>query len=331
MPRRRSRKDNGVAAPVTPLPTTAQVTGRDGRYLLDRESFLAPLLLLPTVVYILALVGFPLVLAIAYAFSDVTVGDQSLNWVGLDNFRKTWNDKVFRIALENTLLFTLVAQVAVIVLGNILALVLSADFFGKRLVRFIILLPWTTPVALAAVGWWWILQSPQSPIDYVFREVGLLGQGGVWGPDPNMYWLAEPDKARLSVLLVHVWRILPLSTVILLAGLTSIPQDVRDAANVDGAGFWRQLFWIRLPLLAPIMLVAVLFGTVFTFTDMTVVYILTRGAPNDNTQVLAHWAFVKGVGGGDLAEGAAVAVFLFPVLAGVAALMLRLARRTDTA
>jgi multiple sugar transport system permease protein len=194
-----------------------------------------------------------------------------------------------------------------------------------------ILLPWTTPVALAAVGWWWILQSPQSPIDYVFREVGLLGsQGAFFGDDPNMYWLADPERARFSVLLVHVWRILPLSTVILLAGLTSIPQDVRDAANVDGAGFWRQLFWIRLPLLAPIMLVAVLFGTVFTFTDMTVVYILTRGAPNDNTQVLAHWAFVKGVGGGDLALGAAVAVFLFPVLAGVAALMLRVARRTET-
>jgi multiple sugar transport system permease protein len=319
-----------MAAPVAPLPTTARAPAHEGRFLLDRERVLAPLLLLPTIVYILALVGLPLVLAIAYAFSDATVGDQSIDWVGLDNFRVTWNDKIFQTALRNTLLFTLVTQIAVIVLGNILALVLSTEFRGRRLVRFLILLPWTTPVALAAVGWWWILQSPQSPIDYVFREIGLLGPGGAWGTDPNMYWLAEPDKARFSVLLVHVWRILPLATVILLAGLTSIPQDVRDAANVDGAGFWRQLFWIRLPLLAPIMLVAVLFGTVFTFTDMTVVYILTRGAPNDNTQVLAHWAFVKGVGAGNLAEGAAVAVFLFPVLAGVAALMLRVARRTET-
>jgi multiple sugar transport system permease protein len=199
------------------------------------------------------------------------------------------------------------------------------------MVRFLVLLPWTTPVALAAVGWWWLLQPPQSPIDYIFRELGLLGLGGAWSTDPNMYWLSVPTRAQFSVLLVHVWRILPLATVILLAGLTSIPQDVRDAANVDGAGFWRQLFWIRLPLLLPIMLVAVLFGTVFTFTDMTVVYILTRGGPNDTTQVLAHWAFLKGVQAGDLAQGAAVAVFLFPVLAGVAALMLRVARRTETA
>ena len=118
--------------------------------------------------------------------------------------------------------------------------------------------------------------------------------------------------------------------VILLAGLTSIPQDLQDAANVDGAGFFRQLFYIRIPLLLPIMAVAVLYGIVFTFTDMTVVYILTRGGPTDATQVLASWAFYKGVDGGNLAQGAAIALFLFPVLVGVAALMLRLARRTET-
>ncbi|MGH2532147.1 MAG: carbohydrate ABC transporter permease [Thermomicrobiales bacterium] len=321
-----------MAAPVAPIPTTtARVETGEGRFLLDREWFVGPIMLLPAVIYIIALVGFPLVLAIAYAFSDVTVGDQSIDWVGLENFRATWDDKIFRTSLWNTLLFTFAAQVVVLVFGNILALVLSADFHGKRLVRFLILLPWATPVALVAVGWWWLLQPPQSPIDYIFRELGLLGAGGSWSTDPNMYWLSVPDRAQFSVLLVHVWRILPLSTVILLAGLTSIPQDVRDAANVDGAGFWRQLFWIRLPLLLPIMLVAFLFGTVFTFTDMTVVYILTRGGPNDTTQVLAHWAFLKGVQAGDLAQGAAVAVFLFPVLAGVAALMLRVARRTETA
>lgn len=320
-----------MAAPVAPLPrTTPLATPKEGRYLLDNERFLGPLMLLPTIVYIVALVGFPLGLAIAYAFSDVTVGDQSIDWVGWYNFRETWEDKVFQTALRNTLVFTLVAQVVVLLLANILALVLSANFHGKRLVRFLVLLPWTTPVALATVGWWLLLDGLYSPIDFALRAVGLLGPDTLWGPMRNMYWLAEPDKAQFSVLLVHVWRILPLSTVILLAGLTSIPQDVRDAANVDGAGFWRQLFWIRLPLLAPIMLVATLFGTVFTFTDMTVVYVLTRGGPNDNTQVLAHWAFTKGIGGGDLAQGAAVALFLFPVLAGVAALMLRVARRAET-
>jgi multiple sugar transport system permease protein len=160
-----------------------------------------------------------------------------------------------------------------------------------------------------------------------------LGVGSPLGPDwfgTNSLWLAYPDRARLSVLIVHVWRTLPLATVILLAGLTAIPQDVKDAANVDGAGFFRQVFAIRIPLLLPIMAVAVLYGIVFTFTDLIVVYILTRGGPFDSTQVLATWAYFKGIEGGSLGQGAAIAMFLFPVLVGVAALMLRIAKRAET-
>jgi multiple sugar transport system permease protein len=123
---------------------------------------------------------------------------------------------------------------------------------------------------------------------------------------------------------------LPLATVILLAGLTAISQDIKDAANVDGAGYFLQLFAIRIPLLLPIMAVAMLYGIVFTFTDMSVVYILTRGGPFDSTQVLSSWAYFNGIEGGNLGQGAAIALFLFPVLVGVAALMLRLARRTET-
>ncbi len=319
-----------MAAPIAPPPVLEPANHGSERYLLDREKFLGPVMLLPAVIYIVALVGIPLGIAIAYAFSDVTVGDQSIDWVGLENFRDTWDNPAFRKALKNSLVFTFVAQILVLVLGNILALVLSSDFKGKRLVRFLILLPWATPVALVAVGWWWIFSPPYSALDYILREIGALGPGGWWSSDNNAYWLALPDRAQISVVLVQVWRVLPLSTVILLAGLTSLPQDVREAANLDGAGFFRQLVWIRLPLLAPIMLVAFLFGTVFIFSDMIIVYIMTRGQPNDATQVIPHLAFMRGVQSGDLAGGAAVAVFLFPVLAGVAALMLRTARRAET-
>ncbi len=301
------------------------------RYWMDREGILGPVMLLPVVVYIVALVGFPLVLALIYSFSDVTVGDQTINWVGFETFSQAMANPTFRLALRNTLLFTLISQIVVLVLGNILALVLSADFPGKRLVRFLILLPWTTPIALGVIGWLWLLDGLYSPIDALLRMIGLLGPDTLFGPGRNMLWLAQPDTARISVVLVHVWRTLPLATVILLAGLTAIPQDLRDAANVDGAGFFRQLVYIRIPLLLPIMAVAVLYGIVFTFTDMTVVYLLTRGGPPvDSTQVLASWAYFKGIEGGNLAEGAATAVFLFPALAGVAALMLRMARRAET-
>lgn len=302
------------------------------RYWLDREAVLGPLLLLPTVIYILALVGIPLILALLYSVSDVTVGDQSIDIVGLKNFRDALDNATFRTALQNTFYFTIVSQIIVLVLANILALVLLADFKGKRLVRFLVLLPWTTPIALGVLGWLWTLDNVYSPIDYVLRQVGLLGVGSPLGPDwsgSNALWLAYPDRARFSVLVLYVWRTLPLATVILLAGLTAIPQDIKDAADVDGAGYFRQFFAIRLPLLLPIMAVAILYGIVFSFTDMIVVFILTRGGPIDSTQVLATWAYFKGIDGGNLGQGAAIALFLFPVLVGVAALMLRLARRTE--
>ncbi len=303
------------------------------RFFFDNERVLGPLMLFPAVIYIIALVGFPLILAVLYAFSDVTVGDPRItgteNFVGFENFRDVFNDRVFQKALRNTIVFTLVSQVFVIVLANVLALVLSADFHGKRLVRFLVLLPWTTPIALGVLGWFWMLDSVYSPIDYAMRRMGLLGPDSVFGPGRNMYWLGKTDLAQGAVVLVHIWRTLPLATVILLAGLTSIPQDVKDAANVDGAGLWRQLFYIRLPLLLPIMAVAVLFSLVFTFTDLSVSLVLTRGGPVNDTQVLSTWAYFRGIQGGNLAQGAAIALFMLPVLIAIAIGMLRLARRSD--
>jgi multiple sugar transport system permease protein len=302
------------------------------RYLLDREGVLGPLFLLPAVIYILALVGLPLVLAVLYAFSDVTVADPRINgwgdFVGFDNFRAVWGDSVFRKALRNTIVFTLVSQVIVLILANILSIVLMADFKGKRLVRFLVLLPWTTPIALAVLGWFWMLDSVYSPIDWTMRQVGLLGPDTPFGPARNMYWLGKTQLAQGAVILVHIWRTLPLATVILLAGLTAIPQDINDAADIDGAGWWRQLWYIRLPLLLPIMAVAMLFSIVFAFTDLAIVLVLTRGGPVNDTQVLASWAYFKGIQGGDLAQGAAIALFLLPVLIAIAIAMLRLARRS---
>lgn len=321
-----------MSAPVYTPPSTPPAGGK--RYLFDNERVLGPVLLFPAVFYIFALVGIPLVLAVLYAFSNVTVGDPRINGtkdlVGFDNFRAIWHDDVFRKALRNTIVFTLISQTLVIVLANVLALVLSANFHGKRLVRFLVLLPWTTPIALGVLGWFWMLDSVYSPIDYVLREWHLLGPGTRWGPGRNMYWLGKTDLARGAVIVVQVWRTLPLATVILLAGLTSIPSDIQDAANVDGAGFWRQFWYIRLPLLLPIMAVATLFSLVFTFTDLTVSLVLTRGGPVNDTQMLSSWAYFKGIQGGNLAQGAAIAIFMLPVLVAIAIGMLRLARRTET-
>ena len=144
-----------------------------------------------------------------------------------------------------------------------------------------------------------------------------------------MLWLGQPRLALASVIIVHTWRIVPLAAVILMAGMLAIPTEIRDASDIDGAGFWRRTFEIEIPLMAPIIGVAVLFGVILSVTDMTVVHVLTRGGPTNYTQVLASWAFYKGIEGGDLAQGAGTALFLLPVLVAVAALILRFARRRE--
>jgi multiple sugar transport system permease protein len=299
-------------------------------YFWDRERILAPLMIAPAILYIVLLVGIPFFMAIYLSLSDATTGDPNLSFVGLRNFKAVLRDPVFLKSLKNTFIFTFVSQIFVLILSKILALALLKDFRGKWLVRFLILLPWTAPVALGTIGWMWMLDSIFSPIDWMLRYLGLLGTpGAILGANSNLYWLGVPSLAMLSVIIVHTWRMLPLATVILLAGLTAIPQEILDSAEVDGAGFWRRLFQIMIPLLFPVIAIAFLFGIVFTFTDITVVYILTQGGPIHSTQVLASWAFFKGIEAGDLAQGAAVALFLFPVMAGVAALILRFARRTE--
>jgi multiple sugar transport system permease protein len=190
-------------------------------------------------------------------------------------------------------------------------------------VRLLILLPWVAPISLGSIGWLWIFDSIYSVINWTLRAVGIFGQG-VWP-----IWLGEPALATAAIICVQVWRTMPLATIILLGGLSSIPDDIHDAAEIDGASFFRHLFQITLPLVLPIVLVAVLFGLVFACTDMIVVYVLTRGGPYDSTHVLSSLAFFKGVEGGDLAGGAAATLFLLPVLATAAILMLRLARRSE--
>jgi multiple sugar transport system permease protein len=289
------------------------------RRLADREPALAWLLLLPSVIYIVALVAVPFFLAIAFAFSDVTAGDPSFDWAGLRAFQRAFHDPVFWRSLENTLIFTSISMLLIVVFGKVLANILIADFRGKWVVRFLVLLPWTTPVALSAVAWLWLLDSVFSPIDWVLRNLGLI--------DGNMYWLGRPVLAMASVIAVHVWRLTPVAAVIIMAGLVAIPKDVDEAARVDGAGFWRRMFEVTIPLTLPLIAVAALFGAILTFTDMTVVYVLTRGGPTNSTQVLASWAFIRGIEGGDVAQGAAIALFLFPLLLAAAIAILQSVRR----
>lgn len=293
------------------------------RRLADREDRLAPLFLLPTVVYIIGMVGVPFFLAVMFSFSDVTAGNPSLDFVGLRNWRAALNSQIFWTSFWNTMVFTGISMALTVVLAKVLAMILIKDFKGKWVVRFLVLLPWTTPISIAAVSWLWMLDSIFSPIDWVLRWFGFLAEGG------NMYWLGRPTLAMGSIIAVHTWRIVPVAAVIIMAGLLAIPNEINDAAEIDGAGFWRKLTEVTIPLTLPIIAVATLFGAILTFTDMAVVFILTRGGPTQSTQVLASWAFFKGIEGGQLAEGAAIALFLFPLLLASAIAILRAVRRME--
>jgi multiple sugar transport system permease protein len=302
-----------------------EAIGRNMRlsFLFDNEKVLGILMIAPAVIYVMALVGYPLILAFVYSLSDITVGSVEYSFVGLEKFRSIIEDPEFRTALKNTLLFTFISMLIVLVLAKILALLLVKDFKGKFLLRALILMPYVAPISLGVIGWLWMLDSIYSPINWLLQHTGLFG------PDFWPMWLGKPHLAMSAIIAVHVWRMLPLAMIIMLAGLSSIPQDIQDAALVDGAGYFRTLFQITIPMMLPIMLVAVLFGIVFTATDIIIILVLTRGGPYDSTQVLVSQAFYTGIDAGDLAGGAAIALFLFPLLLAVAIFMLKIARRAE--
>jgi multiple sugar transport system permease protein len=290
---------------------------------------LGPAFLLPALIYILALVGVPFVIAITFSLSDITVGNTDFDFIGLDNFRAIIRTPQFKRALSNSILFTLVAQVFTIIAANIIAQILAQDFRGKWVARFLIMLPWATPISLGTISWLWLLDSKFSPLDWILQAVGLLGPGTLLGPQNHMVFLGKENLAMASVIAVYVWRMTPLAAVILMAGLTAIPRDLLDQANVDGAGFWRILWEIELPLILPIMSIALLFGMIFTVGDMAVVFVLTRGGPVYYTQILPVWAYFKGIDGGSMGEGAAIALFLFPLLLAIVIFVLRATRRME--
>ncbi len=297
---------------------------RRWRRALEDRRVLAPVLIAPAVIFIALVVGVPLGWAIYLSLTDAIGGSLSGSWVGFDNFTSAWSDDNFRKALRNTLIFTFGSQAIVLVGAAILAHYLIRDFRGRWFLRFLIILPWAAPVALATLGWLWVFDSLFSVINWTLGHAF----GVVDSNDPPQ-WLGRPNLALLSVIIVHAWRILPFAVVIFLAGLASIPSEVDDAAKIDGATGIKKLVYVTLPLQLPIALVALLFGIVFTAADFTVVYLLTQGGPFNSTQMLTTWSFQIGINSGSLGEGAAISLYLFPLLAAVTITMLFFARRAQ--
>ncbi len=295
---------------------------------LERPGVLGVLMLSPAVLYVIAFVAVPFFIAIALSVSDATVGDPSIDsFVGLSNFFAVTQQEAFRIALGNSLIVTVVTVAGIVVLATIAVEILAREFRGKRLVQVLFMMPWAMPVALAAITWLWLLDSQFSPIDWILVKIGLLGPNTPLGPAKHLYYLGRPWLGLASVAFVDIWRTLPLATIIVLAGRLSIPRERLEQAEIDGAGYFRVLFRIVLPALASVLIVAILFTALLVIGEMSSVDLLTRGGPGHSGQVLPLWAYIKGIESGDLGQGAAVSLFLFPVLLAAAIVALRYAFR----
>jgi multiple sugar transport system permease protein len=271
----------------------------------------------------LALLGYPFFLALYFSVSNASVEDTVTSFVGLRNFANVIGDAQFQKALLNSFIFTFGSGVAKGILGTALAFLLLRHFPARKLIRGFLMLPWTLPIALSVLAFKFGMFDPQfSVVNWIGGHLGLMR-----APYPN--WLGDPIFAMIAVMIVNVWRGFPFTAIIVLAGLTSIPPEVIDAAKVDGANWERRWHSIIVPMIAPILFVGLTFDIVFTFTDLSVVYLLTNGGPINATEILPTLAFRVGIVGGDLARGSAIALFMVPLLVLLVVLMLRMLRRRD--
>jgi multiple sugar transport system permease protein len=302
----------------------ARARGRRWTNVFERQGVLASVLISPAVLFVMVLVGGPLILAIWLSFTNATTGLHG-KWVGLENFRREWGNPAFQHAVWHTFLFTVVSQALVLLGAGLIAHALLKNFRGKWFLRFLILLPWAAPIALSLMVWKWMFDPAYSILTWTLQQLHLVSD-----VSPPV-WLGQANWATASVIAVHAWRILPFAVVIFLAGLASIPKEVDDAAAIDGATGLRKFWSVTLPLQLPIATVALLFGIVFTATDMAVAYILTQGGPppSFSTEMVTTWAYKTGVESGSLGAGASISLFLLPVLAVVSIGMLVFARRAE--
>ena len=289
------------------------------RELFDHERFLGPAFVTPALLILLLLVAYPFGMAIWFSLSNAFIGRPS-EFVGLRNFVNLWQSDAFRQTFQNAFVFTGWAVALKLVLGISLALLLNQALWFKRTIRGAVLLPWVIPTALSTLGWWWMFDSLYSVINWTGNALGVLDP-----PGPN--WLGQKYYAMTAVVAVNVWRGLPFFAITILAGLVSIPKDLYEAAETDGAGAMARFWHITLPMLKPVLAIVVLFSTIFTFSDFNIVYVLTRGGPINSTHLFATLARQIGLESGRIGEGAAISLYLFPVLMFVVWAQLRFVRR----
>jgi len=289
----------------TPRPSTTR------RSLLERfnnsADALGLLFVLPAASILLVFLTYPLGLGLWLGLTDTKIGRDGV-FIGLANYESLFRDSVFWLSVMNTIGYTAVASVFKFGLGLALALLLNQNIALKSFMRAILLLPWIVPTTLSAIAFWWMYDSQFSIISWALIKVGLI--------ERNIDFLGNGWNARLAVVAANIWRGIPFVAISLLAGLQTIPLSLYEAATIDGATRWQNFRYITYPLLTPIVAIVMTFSVLFTFADFQLIYVITRGGPVNATHLMATLSFQRAIPGGQLAEGAAIAVAMVPFLVG---------------
>ena len=284
------------------------------RRLMRRRSSIAVMMCMPLLAIVIGLIAYPFL----YALFLSTLNKAETKFVGLDNFFFLFGRNTFWMVVYQSILFALTAVVFKVLIGFIAAhMVNNIPAKGQRKWRGMLLVPWVIPPALSTLGWWWLFEPTYSAINWVLEQFAA----------PAIPWLSDRFWARFSVILVNVWFGAPFFLIMYLAALKSIPQELYEAAAIDGASAWQRLVQVTLPMMRNIIAITVLFSIIVTFANFDIVRVLTQGGPRNSTHLFATYAFRLGIESGDVPLGAAVSLFMFPVLAVLAFVILRNVRQ----
>lgn len=271
----------------------------------DQEGVLGYVLMTPALLLLIVFIAYPFVLGVWYSMSDVAIFGLG-KFIGLKNYADILNSPVFIQTVKNSFVYTGFATVFKLGLGLGLALVMNQTFPFKNLVRASVLLPYIVPTALSTLAFLLAFNPTLSPLPWIFGPLHI--------PYPPAGFLGEPGLAMGAVIFVNVWRGTPFFAISLLAGLQTIPQDLYEAAAIDGAAAPSRFRHVTIPLLMPVLTIVMLFSIIQTFADFQIVQVLTRGGPADSTHLFATLAFQVGMQGGRLGQGAAISLYMLPFL-----------------
>jgi multiple sugar transport system permease protein len=297
--------DTTATAPAAGRAALARRRAASTAALFDRENVLGYVLMTPALLLLIVFIAYPFVLGVWYSMSDVAIFGLG-RFIGLKNYTDLLSSPVFQQTVRNSFIYTGAATVFKLALGLAMALVMNQAFPLKNLVRSAVLLPYIVPTALSTLAFLLAFNPTLSPLPWIFGPLHI--------PYPPAGFLGAPATAMGAVIFVNVWRGTPFFAISLLAGLQTIPQDLYEAAAIDGATAVNRFRHVTLPLLMPVLTIVMLFSIIQTFADFQIVQVLTRGGPADSTHLFATLAFQIGMQGGRLGQGAAVSLFMLPFL-----------------